>query len=291
MKLGLFAINYGACADPATAVRVARHAEAAGLESLWSGEHLVLPDPAPEGFALSPTLPMLDTVVGLTLVAAHTTTVKIASGIIVLPLRNPVVLAKELASLDQVAQGRLIVGVGAGYVRAEFDAVGVARSERAARTDDFINAMRALWSMPEPAYHGRYVTFSGIDAHPRPRQQPGPPIVVASGGRVADRRAVTLANGWYGFGLDLNQTRAHLENLAAAGRKYERPAELGRLEITVTPAGPVDRDTVAQYAALGVDRLVLLPRPSADYTARHQPVPVDQILHTIDDAAANYRDI
>jgi hypothetical protein len=105
VKLGLFAINYGTCADPDTAIRVARHAEDAGFESLWSGEHLVLPDPAPAGFSLAPTLPLLDTVVGLTLVAAHTSTVKIASGIIVLPLRNPVVPAKELASLDRVAPG------------------------------------------------------------------------------------------------------------------------------------------------------------------------------------------
>ncbi len=188
MKLGLFAINYGTCGDPGTAVRVARHAEAAGFESLWSGEHLVLPDPAPRGFPLPPELPLLDTIVGLTLVAAHTTTVKIASGIIVLPLRNPVVLAKELASLDRVAQGRLIVGIGPGYVPEEFDAVGVAMSERAARTDDYLRAMRALWSMPEPAYRGRYVSFSGINAHPRPLQRPGPPIVVGAGGRLADRR-------------------------------------------------------------------------------------------------------
>ncbi|KAA8889492.1 TIGR03619 family F420-dependent LLM class oxidoreductase [Nocardia colli] len=291
MKLGLFAINYGSCAEPRTAVRVAQHAEAAGFESLWSAEHLVLPDPSPEGFSLAPTLPLLDTVVGLTVVAAHTTTVKIASGIIVLPLRNPVVLAKELASLDQVAQGRLIVGVGVGYVRAEFAAVGVAMSERAARTDDYIGAMRALWSMPQPAYRGPYVSFSGINTHPRPLQQPGPPIVVAAGGRVADRRAVTLANGWYGFGLDPDQTRTHIQNLQAAAREYQRPAPLGQLEITVTPAGPVNRDIVAQYAALGVDRLVLLPQPTTDYTTRHQPVPVDRILRTIDDAAANYRDI
>ncbi|MFG1792231.1 TIGR03619 family F420-dependent LLM class oxidoreductase [Nocardia sp. NPDC049149] len=270
---------------------MAQHAEAAGFESLWSGEHIVLPDPAPAGFRLAPTLPLLDTVVGLTLVAAQTSTVRIASGIIILPLRNPVVLAKELASLDRVAAGRLIVGVGSGYVHAEFDSIGVARSERAARTDDYIGAMRALWSMPQPAYHGPYVSFSGINAYPRPVQQPGPPIVVGAGGPIADRRAVTMANGWYGFGLDLEQTRLHLQNLELAHRKYQRPAELGRLEITVTPAGPLHREIVTQYMELGVDRLVLLPNQAAEYSDRHRPVPVEQILRTIDDAAANYRDI
>ncbi len=103
MKIGLFAINYGTCADPELAVRVARHAEAAGFESVWTGEHVVLPDPAPPGFTMPPTLPLLDTIVGLTLVAAHTSSIRVASGIIVLPLRNPVILAKELASVDVVA--------------------------------------------------------------------------------------------------------------------------------------------------------------------------------------------
>jgi probable F420-dependent oxidoreductase len=290
VKLGLFAINYGTCGDPDTAVRVAQHAEEAGFESVWSGEHLVLPDPAPAGFPFPPTLPLLDTVVGLTLVAAHTTTMKIASGIIVLPLRNPVVLAKELASLDRVARGRLIVGVGPGYIPEEFGAVGVAMSERAARIDEYIHAMRALWSMPEPAYQGRYVSFSGIDAHPRPLQQPGPPIVVSAGGRLANRRAITLANGWYGFGFDLDRARQHIQNLQATAGEYRRPTELGHLEITVTPAGALNRDIVTQYAELGVDRLVLLPQPDAD-TNRHKPVSADQILRNIDHAAQHYRDI
>jgi alkanesulfonate monooxygenase SsuD/methylene tetrahydromethanopterin reductase-like flavin-dependent oxidoreductase (luciferase family) len=89
MKNGLFAINYATCADPASAVRVARHAEAAGFESVWTGEHLVLPSPQPEGFAMPPTLPFLDTVVGLTLIAANTSTIKVASGIIELPCTIP----------------------------------------------------------------------------------------------------------------------------------------------------------------------------------------------------------
>ena len=129
VKIGLFAVNYGTCTDPELAVRVARHAEAAGFESVWTGEHIVLPDPAPPGFAL----PLLDTIVALTLVAAHTSTIKVGSGIIVLRLRNPAILAKELASVDVVSKGRLIAGFGAGYVRAEFAATGVPMEDRGAR--------------------------------------------------------------------------------------------------------------------------------------------------------------
>ena len=176
MKIGLFAINYGTCADPELAVRVARHAEAAGFESVWTGEHVVLPDPAPPGFTMPPTLPLLDSVVGLTLVAAHTSTVKVASGIIVLPLRNPVILAKELASVDVVSNGRLIAGFAAGYVSAEFTAAGVPMAGRGARMEDYIRALRALWSMDRPDYRGQLVSFSGIDAGPGPGSGPLRPL-------------------------------------------------------------------------------------------------------------------
>ena len=174
MKIGLFAINYGTCADPEAAVRVARHAEAAGFESVWTGEHVVLPDPAPRGFSMPATLPLLDTIAALTLIAAHTSTIKVASGIIVLPLRNPVILAKELASVDVISGGRLIAGFGAGYVSAEFAAAGVPMAGRGTRMEDYIRALRALWSMDRPAYQGRFVSFSGIDTRPRPHQRPAP---------------------------------------------------------------------------------------------------------------------
>ena len=285
MKIGLFAINYGTCADPEVAVRVARHAEAAGFESVWTGEHVVLPDPAPPGFSMPPTLPLLDSIVGLTLVAAHTSTIKVASGIIVLPLRNPVVLAKELASVDVVSDGRLIAGFAAGYVPAEFTAAGVPMAGRGARLEDYIRALRALWSMDRPDYRGRFVSFSGIDARPRPRQRPAPPIVIGGDAPAALRRAVTLADGWYGFYLDVQETERYARDLRRLAMECERPAELGRLELTVTPAGPLDKATVERYAELGVDRLVLLPQPDAGPRQRHVPVPVDRILRNIDTVA------
>jgi probable F420-dependent oxidoreductase len=285
MKFGLFAINYGSCADPDAAARVAQHAEAAGFESVWTGEHLVLPDPQPAGFSLPPTLPLLDTVVSLGFLAAGTSTIKLASGIIVLPLRNPIVLAKELASIDVVAGGRLIVGVGAGYVAAEFDAVGIPMAERGARMDDYIEAMRALWSMDQPCHSGPFVSFSGVAAHPRPRQRPAPPIVVGGESRSALRRAITKGNGWYGFGLDPSHARQCTETIRQMAGAHERPAGLGELELTVTPVGPLDRRIVEHYEQLGIHRLVLLPQPDADREHRHAPVPVERILRNIDTVA------
>lgn len=279
MKFGLFALNFGSCADPAAAVEVARYAEAAGFESVWTGEHVVLPDPQPDDRSFPPTLPFLDTVVALTWISAHTSRIKVASGIVVLPLHNPVLLAKELASVDRVSQGRLIVGVGAGYLRAEFATVGVPFAERQRRTDDYLQAMRALWTMDQPTHRGPFVSFGAINSHPRPMRPAGPPLIIGGESRAALVRAVTMANGWYGFDVDLPACLAALRHVAA---KHERPADLGSLEITLTPKGPLDRGTVERYAQLGVDRLVLLPQPDIDSVRKHVPVPVDQIKHNID---------
>jgi probable F420-dependent oxidoreductase len=290
MRVGLFAANFNACADPDVARRVAQAAEAAGFESLWTGEHPVLPDPRTPSSPLSPRAPMLDTVVGLTWLAAHTTTIRLASGIILLPLRNPVILAKELASVDVVSAGRLIIGVGTGYLPEEFDAVGVPMSERGRRTDDFLAAMRALWTMEQPSYSGEFTSFSGIDAHPRPVQHPTPPIVIGGGSSAAYRRAVTSGHGWYGFALDVEAAAACIAQLREAAGRYERPAELGELEITVTPVGGFDRGVVEQFAALGVDRLVVLPRAGARRDERHETVAGDEILRQIEEIERNVLD-
>jgi alkanesulfonate monooxygenase SsuD/methylene tetrahydromethanopterin reductase-like flavin-dependent oxidoreductase (luciferase family) len=125
MHFGLFAINMGPCVEPEAAVRVARAAEAAGFESVWTGEHVVLPDPQVPPSPLPPEYPLLDPAVALAFLAAQTRTVRLGTGIIILPQRNPLVLAKELASLDAVSGGRLLFGVGIGYLKPEFDALGV----------------------------------------------------------------------------------------------------------------------------------------------------------------------
>ena len=285
MKFGLFAINYGTCADPEIAVRVAQHAETVGFESVWTGEHLVLPDPQPANLRLPPTLPLLDTVVALSVVAANTSTITLASGIIQLPLRNPVVLAKELASLDVVSGGRLVVGVGAGYVATEFDAVGVSMTERGGRMDDYIDAMRALWSMDHPHHDGPFVSFTGLNTHPRPVQRPGPPIVIGGESPGALQRAITRGNGWYGFNIDPPLARDCIDALAKLAGEHERPPGLGELELTITPVGTLDHATVEHYEQLGIHRLVLLPQPDADREHRHAPVPVDRIIRNIDAVA------
>ena len=286
MKYGLFAINYGTCANPEQAVRVARHAEAAGFESVWTGEHLALPDPQPESFSMPPTLAFIDTIVALTLVAAETRAIKVASGIIELPLHHPVMLAKQLASIDHVSQGRLIVGVGAGYVEAEFAAMGVDLAERGVRMDEHIDAMRALWTMPEPRYSGRVVQIHGVNAFPRPVQVGGPRIVAGGVSAPARRRAIAKANGWYCFQTTVDWAHEAMDVITSELDQSDRPDELGELEITMTPVGPFDGSVREQYEALGVDRLVFLPAVDAPAGRRHDPVPIDDILRNIDRLAS-----
>lgn len=258
MRIGLFGINLGACARPEVAARVAQAAEAAGFDSVWTGEHVVLPDPQAPPSPAPPQTPFLDPLVALAHLAAATARVRLATGIVILPQRNPLVLAKEAATLDVVSGGRALLGVGAGYLHQEFAALGVPFERRGPRTDEYIDAMRALWTMERPAFSGAFVSFAGVDAQPRPVQKGGVPIVVGGASPGALRRAVARGHGWYGFALDPAATARCLEGLARAARDVERPAALGRLEITVTPPPGDLAEQAPRYRELGVDRLALL---------------------------------
>src|SRR2546422_1679341 len=268
MKFGLHSVNLHTCAYPDAGARFARAAEAAGFESLWVADHVVLPDPAVAGRPMAPDMPLLDPVVALTFLAAHTTRIRLATGVIILPQRQALVLAKQLASLDVLSNGRVIFGLGVGWCEPEMRAVGVPFAERGRIGDDYLAAMRAVWTQPKPSYRGPYVAFDGVQAMPRPVQTPIPVVV---GGRTppAYRRAVMQGHGWYGFGLDVEATRTCVAALRAAGRKASRPADLGPLEISGKPSSydVPDRATLDAYAAAGVDRLILRPRPEMDATA------------------------
>jgi probable F420-dependent oxidoreductase len=265
MRFGLFSINSHACTTAEAISRVARAAEAAGFESLWGGEHVVLPDPQAPPSPMAPTDPILDPVVALTHCAAVTSRVRLGTGIIILPQRNPLVLAKQLASLDVLSGGRLIVGLGVGYLEPEFRALGAPFEQRGAVTDDYLAAMRAIWTEPKPSHHGRFAAFANVQAHPQPVQRPLPVVI---GGRTAAafHRAVQQGDGWYGFALDVDKTKQAMDGLREAATRSPRPAHLGPLEISITPGRgvTVDAGTCARYAALGVHRLILMPSAKLD---------------------------
>src|SRR6202521_3191837 len=204
MKFGLFGINNGPCAFPKCAASVARAAEDAGFESVWTGEHVILPDPQAPPAPVAADYPMLDPAIALAFVAAHTTKIRLGTGIIILPQRNPVVLAKELASLDVISNGRLIFGIDIGYLKPEFDAIGAPFDHKGARREEFLAAMIALWTMEKPEYRGRLDSFGGVNAMPRLIQKPHPEVVFGGNTKDAYRRAARLARGWFGFALDLD---------------------------------------------------------------------------------------
>jgi probable F420-dependent oxidoreductase len=258
MKIALFGINTGPCANPSTAATVARAAEAAGFESLWTGEHIVLPEPQVPPSPVAADTPFIDSAIALAFVAAHTNQVRLGTGIIILPQRNPVVLAKELASVDVLSNGRLIFGIGIGYLHPEFAAIGAPFDHKGPRSEEFLAAMISLWSMERPEYQGRFVSFKGINAMPRPVQKPHPEIVFGGHTKEAYSRAARLAKGWFGFALDLDGAAKCVEGLkhacSAAGRRFDD------LEVSVTPRGRIDLDTAKRFAELGVSRLILLHR-------------------------------
>ena len=276
MQLGVAGLNAKATLGPAETVRLARRAEELGYRSWWAGEHVVLPNPRVPPAPMEPTDPILDPLIHLAYVAAVTTRLELGTAIVILPQRNPLVLAKQVASLDVLSGGRLRLGVGAGYLEPELAALGVPMSERGSRTDEYLDAMDALWTRPHPSYAGRHVTFDRIDAYPRPT---GLKIVVGGHSPAAFRRAVSRGHAWLGNGDTPDDLAGHLAGLARAAGEVDRPARLGPLEINFTPLTPVTPDAARRYAGLGVDRLLVYPLPLEDpddvesFLERHARLP------------------
>ena len=256
MKFGLFDMNKTLCSYAEAAIQVAQAAEAAGFESLWVSEHIALPDPPIARFPVDPETRWIEPLTMLTFLAAHTSKVKLGTGVVILPQRNPLILAKELASIDELSNGRLLFGLGVGHLQPEMEAIGVPFNRRGAIGDEYLAAMLALWGQPKPAYKGRYVSFGNVQSHPQRNVH----LVVGGHSPAAFRRSVKYGRGWYGYSLEPEAAAGCIDGLQTAAEAVERPAALGELEISVSPPrGMIDSEMVAKYAALGVSRLILLP--------------------------------
>jgi probable F420-dependent oxidoreductase len=203
MKFGLaFASSIGT--EPDTALELCRRAEALGFESVWGGEHVIRPAsitspyPYTEDGAMpgDAETPIPDPLIWLAYVAAAAPTVKLGTCILIVPQRNPLVLAKELATLDYLSAGRVELGIGVGWLEEEFTALGVPWERRGARTDEYVAAMRALWAGPEAEYHGEFVDFPPATCSPRPVRG-SIPILVGGDTPAAVRRAARLADGYF----------------------------------------------------------------------------------------------
>jgi probable F420-dependent oxidoreductase len=258
MKFGLFGLNMRPCVTPEAIAAVARAAEAAGFESFWGGEHLALADPRTPASPMPPDIVFVDLCATMAFAAAHTSTIRFGTGIMILPLRNPVVLARQLASVDVLSGGRLLFGVGIGNLEFEFNAVGMPFEHKGKRAEEAITAMKALWSMERANFHGRFFSFDGVRAEPRPRQRPHPPIIFGGKSTYAFSRTARLGDGWYGYGLDLEAAANCIAGIRAACVRHGR--RFDAIEVSITPRGELDAERARRYAELGVRRLILPPR-------------------------------
>lgn len=216
MEFGLALPNFGPLAHPDTLSDLAREAEALGYDSLWTSDHVFLPA-AERSF--SPNF--YDPLVVMALVAALTSRVRIGVSVLVLPYRDPIVTAKMIATLDQLARGRIILGVGVGWLESEFHALGLDFHQRGALTDEALDCMRALWTQDPTSFQGRCHAFLDMRLLPKPVQDPFP-VWVGGNGPAALRRAAQRGTGWHPINLSLNDFRdgvtAYRRECIAVGR-------------------------------------------------------------------------
>ena len=261
MRIGLAYSNWAAAADPGG---FAARAEALGFESLWTVEHVVIPAGYRSTYPYSRSgrmaggaedFPSPDPLIWLAFAAAATTRIRLATGILILPLRNPLVLAKEVATLDALSGGRVILGVGVGWLEEEFKALGVDFPGRGARADEYVAAMRALWTQDLASFSGPTVSFHDVYLRPAPVQRPVP-IVIGGHSERAAQRAGTVGDGFFPAGADVER----LPGLVASARRWAERSGRDPKALEITMGARPRPESVAAVVAAGVDRLVL-PAP------------------------------
>jgi probable F420-dependent oxidoreductase len=264
MKFGLRYANTGPYVEAGRAVELAQAGEAAGFESIWTVEHVVVPHGYQSTYPYHESgrmaggaydIPIPDPLIWMTWVASATTRLKVATGILIVPQRNPVVTAKAVASLDHLSGGRVLLGVGVGWLREEFDALGANFDERAAIYDEHLEAMRALWASDKATYEGRYVSFRDVYCLPRPPAGEVP-IIIGGHSRAAARRAGRLGDGFFpARGVPAELLDVVRSSAEAAGRDPDR--------IEITTSMPDDLGQLPELARAGVDRVLVPVTPMA----------------------------
>ena len=264
MKFGLMApYQLAPVEDGAFAADLGRCAEDMGFESIWAVDHVVMCPDYKSKYPYDPSgrspfgenVIQPDPLIWLTWVASATTTLKLGTGILILPLRNPTVLAKEVASLDRLSGGRLLLGIGVGWVEEESDAVGVDFHNRGRRCDEYVEAMRALWNEPVSSYQGQHVAFENVVSRPEPVSPGGVPILVGGHSAAAAKRAGRLGDGFFPLGV----FGPELDELLAIMAESAREAGRDPSEIEVTAVGGPDRGFAEACQAQGVTRFLISP--------------------------------
>ena len=258
MKFGLRYCNIGRYINPAHAVELVQAGEEAGFESAWTVEHTVVPDGYQSAYPYSADgkmpggtddFPLPDPLIWMAYVAAATSRINLATGILILPQHNPVITAKQVATLDHMSGGRVLLGIGVGWLKEEFDAIGASFHDRGRRADEYVAAMRELWSSDHPTFHGDFVHFDAAYCKPQPVNK-AVPIIVGGDSTYAARRAGRLGDGYFparGAPMDLIDL--------ARRTAEEHGRDPAALEITASL--PDDLEDIPRLAAAGVQRLTV----------------------------------
>ncbi len=261
MKFGIIPVNIGV-QSAQQMVNLAQLAESVGIESVWTFEHVIVPIeyqskyPYAESgkMGADPESNFIDPLVALSYIAANTTKLRLGTGVNILSQASPLYVAKQSASLDMLSNGRLLLGLGIGWLKEEFDALGVPFEKRGARFDDYIQAMRKVWSGDIVDHHSEFLDWQNFKSYPVPVQNPLPVIIGGIKGRVHERIA-RYGNGWYAPTTDLKELSIHLAGIQNECDKIGR--DFSEIEITSMWTGKGGPDAVRGLEEAGVHRLVV----------------------------------
>jgi len=253
MKFGFVLPNNVGIEDPFDIVSLGVHAETAGFDSLWVNHHVIN-----AGYVRDrlDQRPYHDALILLTWLASKTNQARIGTSVLVLPYLHPMVLARELATLDHLAQGRLVVGVGVGSLPDENEALGVSYKTRGAYADEFLRVLRLLWTEERASFAGEHFSFDDVVSSPKPLQQPLPMLVVGGNKRAALRRVAELGDGWHPLMLTPEGVRDRLDTLRAEAERVGRPQVTEHVQVRLDMS-QINRGTVEAFAEAGATELVL----------------------------------
>lgn len=262
MKLGLIPINIR-MDSLEKMVGLAQYAESLGFESVWTFEHVMVPVEYESRYPYSENgkmgggsdNPFLDPLIALTAVAAHTKTLRLGTGVNILSQANPLLLAKQAASLDVLSGGRFMLGAGIGWLKEEFEAMGVPFERRGARYDDYVVAMRKVWSGEVVEHHSDFLDWSGFQSYPLPVQEGGVPIIIGGSKGKAFQRIARYGDGWFAPVNDAESLKPMLESLKKACAKEGRDYQT--VEITSMWDAQGGQEAVQAFADVGVSRIVV----------------------------------
>jgi len=263
MKLGLMFVNSGPFSNPDLLGHLAQKAEECGFESLWTVEHVVIPKGFQTPYPYSKdgkipggeNVPIPDPLLPLAFAAALTKKIRLATGVVILPQRHTLYMAKEMATLDLLSGGRAILGIGSGWLKEEFQALGLDFHARGARTDEAIKSLRALWRDNSSSFHGKHFDFGPVLSFPKPAQKSGVPIHIGGHSPAAARRAGRLGDGFFPAVSDIPKLNQLFVLMRAEADKAGRNAD----QIELSCVGRAAVDSIKAFADVGISRVVVAP--------------------------------